>query len=101
MNELLADTKSVILGLLSIIVAIGTLLGKIYVNRQRDHAKRLRTLEADAVRKHDLEKLREDIRQDRMAMHEENKGKLDRIDATVTQTHKRIDALYRDMVQRR
>lgn len=93
-NEILADPKSIILGLLAILMSIITWIGK-------DHMKRLRALEADAVRKADLEKLRKDIADDRMAMHNQNQNKLDRIDATVTSTHQRIDALYRDMVQRR
>lgn len=94
MNEILADPKSIILGLLAVLMSIITWIGK-------DHMKRLRALEADAVRKADLEKLRKDIKQDRLSMHHENQNKLDRIDDTVTATHERIDALYRDMVQRR
>lgn len=94
MNEILADPKSIILGLLTVLMSIITWIGK-------DHMKRLRALEADAVRRGDLEKLREDIKQDRLEMHHENQDKLDRIDETVTSTHQRIDALYRDMVQRR
>lgn len=94
MNELLTDTKSLILGLLAMIVAIISWLGK-------DHVKRLRALEADAVRKDDLEQLRQNLKQDREQMHRENQDKLNRIDETVTSTHQRIDALYRDMVQRR
>lgn len=93
MNEILSDTKSIILGLLAVLMSIITWIGK-------DHMKRLRALEADAVRKGDLEQLREDIKQDRLAMHQENTDKLDRIDETVTSTHQRIDALYRDMVKR-
>lgn len=94
MNELLSDTKSIILGLFAVVMSLITFIGK-------NHLKRLRALEASAVRRQELTQLREDIKHDRQEMHQANQDKLNRIDETVTATHRRIDELYRDMIQRK
>jgi hypothetical protein len=58
--------------------------------------KRLADLEANTVRREELEDLRADLRGE----HEENSRRLDRIESGVTGTHKRLDELYRDLIGR-
>lgn len=94
MYEILSDTKSIILGLGALIMSLITYIGRV-------NLKRLRDLEASAVRRQELEELREALKSDRHEMHQANQDKLNRIDETVTATHRRIDALYRDMVNKR
>jgi predicted AAA+ superfamily ATPase len=70
----------------------------------KKHVKRLETLETEAARHTDIQKLRDDM-DDR---HEERKealervredltAVLDRIENGIARTHARIDELYRDM----
>jgi hypothetical protein len=71
----------------------------------RGHSKRLHELELDAVRKQELAKeleiLRdshredmEQLRDESAARHRENSGKLNNIEAGVQRTHERIDAFF-------
>lgn len=82
MNDLLSDTRFWLTTLGAGILALMRYLWK-------KQEKRLEQLEADAVRKGELEQLREDL--DRR--HAENRATLDRIETAVTGTHKRIDAI--------
>lgn len=86
MNELLSDVRfwftAMGLGLLGFV--------KYLWNKQE---KRLAALEATAVRKEDIQQLRDDMER----RHDENRETLARIDASTTGTHKRIDQLYRDL----
>lgn len=86
MHELLSDTKTVFLGLLAVLMALITWIGKRQV-------KRIDDLEAYAVRKAELAQLREDIRRDRSDMHEENRWKLDKIETGISNLTQRIDQL--------
>lgn len=86
MNELLSDARfwftAMGLGLLGFVK---------YLWKKQE--KRLDALEADAVRKDELQQLREDMEH----RHDENRELLARIDASTTGTHQRIDQLYRDL----
>lgn len=62
----------------------------------RTNESRLRDLEINAVRKGDLDKLRVEF----ALRHEENSNKLNNIESGVTGTHRRIDDLYRDLMNR-
>lgn len=64
--------------------------------RLRTYEARLIHLEINAIRKDDLDKLRGEFAQ----RHEENSEKLNSIDSGVTSTHRRIDDLYRDLMNR-
>jgi len=88
MNGLLSDPRfalGVFMTLMALIVWIA-----------KGHARRLEALENDAVRRGDLDQLREEWR-DR---HEENSDKLTNIESGIRETHGRIDELYRDLISK-
>jgi hypothetical protein len=82
-NELLSDAKTVVLGLLGLLMTLFAFIG-------RRHLKEFDELKRNAVSRAEVER-----------MHEENRDKLDAIDETVTATHRRIDEMYRDMINKR
>lgn len=88
MDELLNDPK-----LHSGIVAALVGLGIWFVKRE---VRRIDKALEGAVRRDELKQLREDM--DRR--HEENSGRLGRIETGVTGTHQRIDQLYCDLMDK-
>ena len=86
MNELLADAKSVFLGLLALLMSLLSWIGLRQI-------KRLDDLERNAVSREELRETLTEIREDRQRMHTENQRQLDSIDSTVTGIHQRIDRL--------
>lgn len=89
MNGLLTDprfTAAVVLTLVALISWIA-----------RGHSRRLETLEREAVRREDLDLLREESNE----RHQENSGKLNNIESGIRETHGRIDDLYRDLMNNR
>jgi hypothetical protein len=87
MNELLSDTRFWLITLGTVIVGLVKYL-------LRGHAERLENLEMDAVRRKEFDQLRADLKDE----HEQNSGRLDRIESGITGTHKRLDDLYRDLI---
>lgn len=83
MNELLPDAKTFVLWLFGLVMTLFTFIG-------RRHLKEFDELKKNAVTRAEVER-----------MHIENKDKLESIDETVTATHRRIDEMYRDMVNKR
>lgn len=90
MNDLLTDPFKIIVSLFGVAMSI---LGW-FVKRE---LSRIDKAVDDMVRKDELQQLREDMDQ----RHQENLGRLDRIDTATTGTHQRIDQLYRDLIERR
>lgn len=89
MNELIQDTRFWLTTLGAAVVGLIRYLW-------RKQEKRLDSLESDMVRRSEFEQLRTDMREER----EENSSRLDRIETGVTGTHKRLDDLYRDLMNR-
>jgi hypothetical protein len=87
MNELLNDTRFWLVTLGAAVVGFVRYLW----NKQE---RRLEKLEADSVRRAEFDQFRADLREE----HEENSGRLDRIETGITGTHKRLDDLYRDLI---
>lgn len=85
MEELLSDPR-----IHSAVVAALVGFGSWFVKRE---VKRIDHSLANAVKRDELERLREDM-DDR---HEENRGDLTEIKEGVNMTHRRIDELYRDL----
>lgn len=73
MNELLSDTKAILLWLFGIIGTLLGTLGVIALSVLRGHIKRIDKLEAEVVRRAEFEQLRTDFQ----TKHVENVGKLD------------------------
>lgn len=86
MNDLLADAKSVFLGLLALLMSLLSWIGLRQI-------KRIDDLERDAVTREELRETLAQMREDRQRMHNENQRQLDSIDGTVTGIHQRIDRL--------
>lgn len=80
-NDLLADTKAVLLFLLGAVMALMAWIG-------RRHLKEFDELKRNAVTREELYRL-----------HAENKDRLDSIGTTVDRTDGRIDQLYRDLMK--
>lgn len=80
MNDLLTDWKNAAIALLGALVGVLSYLG-------RGALKRLEWLEQNAATKADMNQ-----------RHQENLERLDRIETGVTDTHRRIDDLYRDLM---
>lgn len=93
MNDLLNDPKSIIGYLFGACMGLVMLIWR---RHETDTKERLDKLEATAVRKGELEQLRDDMER----RHDQNTAKLDSIDAGITGTHRRIDDLYRDLIGR-
>lgn len=89
MNDFFSDPKSAALGLLGTLVGVITWLGKREI-RRIDKAL------DESVRRHEFEQLRKDMD----SRHGENIARLDRIDTATTGTHKRIDDLYCDLMDK-
>lgn len=90
MNDLLSDTRFWLITLGATIVGlVKYLLG--------GHARRLEKLESDAVRRQEFSQLRADMD----SRHHENTEKLDSITEGITGTHRRIDDIYRDLMDRK
>jgi hypothetical protein len=83
MNELLADTKTVLLWLFGAIGSLLGVLGLIAMSILKGYAKRISTLEAEAVRRVEFNQLREDFQ----SKHDENGGKLDEIKKLIERNH--------------
>lgn len=88
MDALLNDPK-LHSGLVAVLVAAGIW----FVKRE---VARIDKALAGAVRRDELKQLRQDM--DRR--HEENSGRLERIETGVTGTHQRIDQLYCDLMDK-
>jgi len=93
MNELLPEPKTVIGGLLAILMGLLAWLGK-----RMD--RRVAELEKYSVPREELDKKLAQMQQERQRMHDENTRRLEEISDTTTRTHERIDQIYRDMMQR-
>lgn len=93
MNELLSDVRFWFTAMGLALVG----LVKYLWNKQE---KRLAKLEADSVRRQEFDSLRSDMRDE----HAENTERLDRIEEEIrtgiTGTHRRLDDLYRDLMNR-
>lgn len=89
MNDLLTDPKSWVIGLI-------TLLGAIVAWFFQRELARIDRAIAESVKRDEFNQLRRDMD----ARHTENVDKLDRIDLGITGTHQRIDALYRDLMDK-
>lgn len=89
MNDLLTDPKAWVIGLLA------TLGGIVAWFFQRELSRIDRAI-AESVKRDEFNALRADM--DRR--HNENVTKLDNIDSGITGTHQRIDALYRDLLDK-
>lgn len=89
MNDLLIDQKAWVIGLL-------TILGAYMVWSFKREMARIDEALKDSVRRAEFEQLRGDLRRE----HLENSGRLERIENGVTGTHKRIDDLYSDILDR-
>jgi len=89
MNDFFSDPKTFIQLLLLVLMAVFSWIGK-------NAMKRLEHLESDTLRKSDLARMEE--RQ--AARHLENSGRLDRIEGSVTGTHKRIDDIFTELLKK-
>lgn len=87
MNDLLTDPKAWVVGLLA-------LLGGIVAWFFQRELARIDKAIAESVKRAELEQFRQDQRKE----HEENKATLREIKDGVTDTHRRIDDLYRDLI---
>lgn len=94
MNELFPTAKALLTWMIGIIGTLLGLLGAVALGFIRNHMK------AHYVTKEDLAEMRADMSADRQRMHDENQKKLNSIELAVTGTHKRMDDLYRDLIQR-
>lgn len=92
MDEWINDPK-LHSGLMAVLAAIGVWFVKREVKRIDDGL-------ADAVKRSEFEKLRTDMREE----HQENIGRLERIekaiDSGITGTHRRIDDLYKELISK-
>jgi hypothetical protein len=92
MDEWINDPK-----LHSALVAILVAAGGWFVRRE---VKRIDEGLADAVKRSEFEQMRADLRQE----HRENTGRLERIekaiDNGITGTHRRIDDLYKELINK-
>lgn len=80
----------------SLLLALVTLLGGIVSWLFKREVRRIDRALTESVRRTEFEQLRKDM--DRR--HDENIGRLDRIDTATTGTHKRIDDLYCDLMDK-
>lgn len=91
MNEVLADTKAVLLWLFGVIGTLLGILGAVALSILRGHIKRIDKLEAEVVRRAEFDQLRADFQ----AKHVENVGKLDtgfsRIESLMKEDRKQAD----------
>lgn len=83
MNEILSDTKAVLLWLFGIIGTLLGILGAVAMSILRGHIKRIDKLEMEVVRRKEFDQLRTDLRGE----HEENGEKLDRIVELIERNH--------------
>lgn len=93
-NELLADTRFWL-------TTLGAALLMLIRHLWKKQEKRLEDLEAIAVRKDELQKLREDMNQrhqenrnERDRLHKENREALTEIRDSITGTHRRLDEFF-------
>ena len=89
MNDLLTDPKAWVIGLLA------TLGGIVAWFFQRELSRIDRAI-AESVKRDEFNALRADMGR----RHNENVTKLDNINSGITGTHQRIDALYRDLLDK-
>lgn len=89
MNELLSDTRFWLVTLGGGIVAFVKYLW----NRQE---KRIDAMEDDMVRRAEFDQFRADQKEE----HQENIGRLDDIQTGITGTNRRLDDLYRDLMNK-
>lgn len=75
MNEILSDTKAVLLSLFGFIGTLLGVLGVVVMSILRRHIQRIDKLEAECVRRSEFDQLRAILRDE----HAENGGKLDGI----------------------
>lgn len=91
MNEILADTKAVLLWLFGIIGTLLGVLGAVAMGILKGHIKRIDKLEAECVRRAEFDQLRADFQM----KHVENVGKLDggfsRIETLMREDRKQTD----------
>lgn len=83
MYDILADPKALAICLLGGFVTLIAWIG-------RRELKRLDELDENAVRREEME-----------TFHRDNVNRLDGIQATVESTHRRIDDIYRDLLNKR
>lgn len=79
----------------TVISLLATALAGISVFFVKRYVDKVERLEADAVRRDEIDQLREDMN----ARHAENTKKLDDIMDATSGTHRRIDDLYRDLMR--
>jgi uncharacterized membrane-anchored protein YhcB (DUF1043 family) len=89
MNEILADTKTVLLWLFGTIGTLLGILGAVALSILKGHVKRIDKLEAESVRRAEFDQFRADMREE----HQDNIRRLDEIKAETTGTNKRLDEL--------
>lgn len=98
MNELLSDTKAVLLWLFGIIGTLLGVLGVIALHILRGHIRRIDKLEAEVVRRAEFEQLRTDFQ----TKHVENVGALatgfNRIEALMKEDRGKADE-HRDKLR--
>jgi hypothetical protein len=81
MNDIFGDPKSIIVGLIGAVMALLAWIGRRELERVKG----------------DNQSLRDDMER----RHKENIDRLDRIETGVTDTHRRIDDLYRDLLDQK
>lgn len=93
MSDPLNDPKTWFQGFLTFFSGILTFMFRAYVQKQEDHGKRLELLERNCVTREDLEKMVEQMRADRRAMHEENRADLRTLIADLGQVKETVSHL--------
>lgn len=81
MNDIFGDPKSIIVGLIGAVMTLLAWIGRRELERVKG----------------DNQSLRDDMER----RHKENIDRLDRIETGVTDTHRRIDDLYRDLLDQK
>lgn len=87
MNGWNLTASDVITGLLALCVGLLTFFGKRYVDK-------LDSLDAEAVRKHELKELEERLGQDQREMHEQNRSTLADIRNDIRELRTRVDSAF-------
>lgn len=88
MNDF-SDPKSAFIALLGI---MGSIVSWLF----RREVRRIDKALAESVRRHEFDALRQDLSRE----HKDNVERLNRIESATTGTHKRIDDLYSDILDR-
>lgn len=76
MNELLADTKALVLALLGLVMTLFAFIGRRHLKDFDELKKNVQDLDENSVTRAELDKTLKQMRDDRLRMHAENRTDL-------------------------